>query len=372
MGESARDDKTSAPQTVTEQASSRPPDRQSDPLDDKLNIIGQGFLWIDSAAQREIEAVRRELKEADTPSWSEALIEGVIEVALTAMGARCGEVIAKKLLPKAAERLPGEFVKKIFEEGLPAGVAASKGELKDHHKNDLDAFVDSYAAGVSKLHHENQTRFTTKSRHEITSLEEAEQLLDACSDDSIKEIARAHGDACRDGWVTYIEESTFGSMATQEMRNEVNARAPGWLPAMAPSLEGAILGSAEGVLEIGAVLPTIRGNEMEGSPEVKIALLNGVNEATREEYAGRPLAEMNIPRQVRCSVEGEMPSFSLNLNQHGAEVGWRRHAQGEWLRARAQVGRPAGDPDAASSLEETGIKLLLADLVPESIRGKLI
>jgi hypothetical protein len=355
------------------QGGAAPNHRSPDPLGDTLDNVHDSFDWLSRKADHELEALRRELKEEDAPTWSEELVDGVLEVALTAAGARCGGFIVEKLMSKkSSETLPAEFVKKMFEEGLPAGIEALRVPPALAHKKQVDEFIDAQVRGVDKLYKQNQVDFNNHTRHEIASLEQASQLLDACSDDNMETAAANHVIAARDAWVTYIAQAKFGSMATQEMRDETNARVPGWMPEHEPSLEAATVGEADGVLEIEARLPDIRENRMQGTPKVRLALLNGINEATRSTYQNRPLSSMSIYRQIRCSVEGDMPDFTLNINEHSGNVGWLRYAKAEWLRARAMVGKPSSEPHDDNSLEEQGLVLLLEDLIPDEIRDKIL
>jgi len=270
MSESARDTKTPASAGQAQQATTSEHTETAE-IQAKLNVISQNFLWLRDEAGDEIETVRKQLTAKDVPSWQEQLIEGILDVALTAVGARTGAIAAEKLLHKGSEKLPGEFVKKLFEEGLPAGVTASREMVHGRHDNEVDGFVDSFKRGVTKLHHENHLQFELQQRQKVTTLEQANELFVACSEENLLRAARASGDQCRDAWVTFVEESAFGSMATQAMRDEVNARAPGFMPAQAPSLAAAAVGAAPGVLEIGAVLPEIKNNQMSGTPKVELA-----------------------------------------------------------------------------------------------------
>jgi len=197
----------------------------------------------------------------------------------------------------------------------------------------------------------------------------------------MEDAAAAAHDISRDLWVSRLAQARFGTatydgeretrtnMSTQHMRDDANRAAPGYEPEDAPSLESAVLGHAPGVLTVRAELPDITDNRMHGTPTVGIALLDGVNETIREQYKGTPLGDLKIPRQIDCVVEGDMPNFTVNLDEHGRRYGSFRHREGAWLQARALVGKPENNELGEVQREEVGLRLLLADLVPKSING---
>jgi hypothetical protein len=154
----------------------------------------------------------------------------------------------------------------------------------------------------------------------------------------------------------------------QEARDNKNRAAHHSVPARAPSVGDAALGHGAGVLTVVASVPDIAAfGVYAGRPVVKLAVLNGANETIRNEFRGRPLSELHIPRQVLVRVQGDRPNFTLNVNEAG-DVGYVEHAQGAWLRARAIVGHPNNAQLDGFSQEKRGVQMLLADLVADEIK----
>jgi hypothetical protein len=125
------------------------------------------------------------------------------------------------------------------------------------------------------------------------------------------------------------------------------------------------------VLEVVAQLPEIEDHAMKGAPQVKLAYLNGVSDPIREAYQRQPLVGSHIPRQLVCKVEGDAPSFTINLDERGqpteGEIAYKAYDQQQWLRQRATVGQPARDADVADPAE--GLDLLMHELTPDEIEG---
>ncbi len=157
---------------------------------------------------------------------------------------------------------------------------------------------------------------------------------------------------------------TTTNMSTQETRDKTNKSAPGFVPENAPELNP--MDGATGVLEVLVELPAIIGTEMEGRPEVRIAYLDGVNTALRSEYEGMALADMRIPRQITARVAGGA-NFTLNLDENG-QANHLTESQRRWLVARSVVGHPENASKDEWGKYSAGLQLLLAELVPSSIK----
>jgi hypothetical protein len=354
-------------------------------IKDALDNVVQSYHWLDQAAQQQIETLRTDLKKEDEPPWHARLGEAVLNVALAAGAAGGAEFIAAKLV-RAVFAGGKEFVKVMFEEGIGKGVEAGRGELAGHDSEAIDPFIDSQKQGVRGMHHENQTHFIDVGRHQVTTLEQATALKAACSRANIEQAAREQEDATRNAWISYLAQTTYGSvgrrsatgdlvgpsttnMATQDQRDRTNRAAPGYWPERAPDLADAVHGDAPGVLTVVARLPAISNHRMHGTPKVEMAFLNGVNETTRKHYAG-PLADSAIPRLIVAKVEGDQPNFTVNVDEKGDMTPWLDRSHSTWLRARATVGHPERVDDFTKLRE--GLALLLRELVPGTVDKKIL
>lgn len=367
---------------------------KSDPgsisISSSLEVVKHGFHWFNDAAQRRIDVLRTDLKKEDEPDWFAQLAQALLEVGLGAGAAAAGVRLAEKFAPAAGE-VGKEFVKMLFEGGIGAGVTAGRAKLaagKDD--NVVDPFIDSHKKGVEAAQIENQTRFIKVEQHQIKTVEGAEKLAAACSEDNVNAAADKQYEATRDAWVSYLAQSKFGAigrhgpvqkdsvnvgptrtnMSSEDQRARTNQGAPGFVPSDAPNLSDAVRGDAPGVLEVLAKLPAIDGDRMADKPTIEVALLNGVNGTIRKQYEGVPLGEMRIPRQVVAKVDGA-PDFTLSLDETGSH-NYLDTKQRTWLAARAVVGHPenASKDDWARSNE--GIRLLLQELVPSSIKKSIM
>ena len=125
-------------------------------------------------------------------------------------------------------------------------------------------------------------------------------------------------------------------------------------------------GGIAGVLTVQAMLPDLN-REIMAYPKVEFAFLNGVNSRIRAAYAGRPLSEVAVPRQVIANVTGGMPSFVVNVDESGRAT-HLSHEQGAWLRANRLAYNPKAQPDGPNA-ESEGLMRLLEELVPAHIDG---
>ena len=236
---------------------------------------------------------------------------------------------------------------------------------------------------------DNESRFQVHGKHALTTIDQARALANACGKGNIDLAAGRQYDASRDAWVSYLAQTKYGAvgafgtyepamgpevmsqttnMMTQPTRDAANVPAPGFIPPVAPSFADAARGHAPGVLVVMCKLPAIRDRVMEGRPTVKLALLNGVNKAIRDQYSGQSLSNIHIPRHIDADVEGA-PNFTVNLDESDAPTTLSPRER-PWLVARAMaagVAVPVGEAEHA----RLGLRLLLDDLVTGEIRKQL-
>jgi hypothetical protein len=323
--------------------------------------------------------LRRSLVEEEPPSWEQNLAVGLLRVALLAAGAASGQLIAGILM--STQGAAFEFVKTMFAEGVTQGVAAGAAAFSSQSMKEVaHHFIDSYQAGIRATQHANQTKFLLQAHSQIKTVEDATRLRDACDHDAMEIAAKHYYTSTRDAWVSLLAQSRFGSagrgraattnVMTQSMRDRTNDAAPGTVPATAPGLGHALHGAADGVLAVLADLPDIEGEHMKGAPQVTLAVLNAVPAAIRDQYEGVPLATGRIPRHITARVKGDMPDFSVTVDETGNGPSMPV-ASAAWLRARARVAHPQTDDADYPTRKDEGLGLLLKDLVPVSIRGDL-
>ena len=371
--------RTESKETSTDAKQSAGSDRD---VQKSLGKIQQGFVWFNIKAAKRIEVLQRRAKQQEEPDWFGQIAEGLLEMALGAGAAGAGAHLAHKFAHAAGEG-GREFVKVMFEEGINAGVSVGRSKLaggKDD--NVIDPFMDAQIDGIWAAQKANQDHIIDVG----DSLEPAviHALAELCSDANLTEAADKQYDATRDAWVSYLAQSKYGSvgkrgavqpgdvnvgptttnMSTQETRDKTNKSAPGFVPENAPELNP--LRGATGVLEVLAELPAINGNEMEGKPEVRLAYLDGVNRELRSEYEGVALADIKIPRQITARVAGGA-NFTLNLDENGQANHLTEH-QRRWFVSRAVVGHPENASKDEWGKYSAGLQLLLAELVPGSIK----
>ncbi len=253
--------------------------------------------------------------------------------------------------------------------------------------NAIDPFMDAQKEGVRAAQMENQTNFIKGGRHSLDPTM-ARALADLCTSANLTEAADRQYSASRDAWVSYLAQTKFGAvgkngavqkgdvnvgptttnMSTQENRDRTNKSAPGFVPERAPELNP--VRGTPGVLEVLAELPRIdAADQMDEKPAVRYATLDGVNSAIREQYEGTPLADMKIPRQVVARVAGGS-DFTLNLDEDGHANHLSQH-QRRWVVSRAVVGHPENASKDEWGKFNAGLQLLLAELVPDSIRKSI-
>ncbi|MBL9015994.1 MAG: hypothetical protein JNL83_17535 [Myxococcales bacterium] len=345
-----------------------------------------------------LDALKEHITRKDKPPWLKRVAEGLLEYAVP-LGLGAG---AKALSTYIVERRePGrspaakakadgvkELLKSVFKDGAMAGVSFAKSKLAPSPENVSDAFVDAQKDAADHGLRAAQTEFIVKGSDEVTTRAQAESLMAVfVDDDKLNAVGDHQYEASRDAWVSYLAQARFGSkdapdgkgqiadMSGQEERLKVQEQ---WLAGEAthlkppaPSPGAGAVGRSPGILTVIAELPDI-GDKLEGKPTVKAAMLNGVNEAIRDQYKGKPLAEMKIPRQVVARVNGWMPGFTINIDDAGAaNFGSLSREEAVWLRERAVVGGMSRKINE-DLLRDVGLRLLLQELVPADIVEKLV
>jgi hypothetical protein len=310
-----------------------------------------------------------------------------------------------------------EFVKSSIEQGVGKGIAAGRAVLDgDTKQSAIDGFILSQRAAVIDLYKEDASQFNHVGRPKYKTAAAALALEEA-SNEEYKHAPQIHYDTARDAWVSYLAQQSFGvkqspgegaatDMSSQAERDAAWAKSPAATdparraisavvhvgavgagapvaaakalpsPAAAPSLRDAILDSSkEGVLFVKAKLPEITGKldrtsqtvtrQMFGEPHVKLAVLHGVNNAIRDQYAKKSLASIAIPRQIACEVEGDA-DFTVSVDERGEPTAFGQNVH--WLRARAGVGKYMDHETEGSPRD--GLRLLLDELAVDDVIGK--
>jgi hypothetical protein len=373
--------------------------------------VEHSFHWFSDAARDKLEKLRANLKKEDAPRWSEQLATGLLEGAITAGAGAAGKFLASKAVGAGSETVKG-VVGGLFTSGIQAGVNAGKAKFAEASNADaIDRFIEGQKEGVWTRQLESQNAFIDHGQDSVQTVDEAESLARACSENNVKLAAEKQYEASRDAWVGYLAQAKFGAVSpkygpvgagetmapwgdlgitTTNMSNEEQRtwdrknRSPLSAPKDAPALADAVTGDAPGVLEVIADLPSIEkvneldydnfpGTktrfEMHGSPEVRVAFLNGVNETIRKQYQDARLGELKIPRQIVAKVSGA-PDFTLNLDEQGKLAFKPRSIK--WLAARAKVEKPERAKYGDEENHVSGIELLLNDLITKEITKKIL
>lgn len=389
-----------------------PEDRQL--RENSLNIVAADFLWIADNTGPMIDKLKNDLEEENTPSWSEKLLGAVLDVALLAGAAGFAELMVSKyveeLLVKAVEKKGitenmkeggHEFIKSFVEQGTGKGIQTGRDALQGgSDKNVIEKFILSQRLGVIDMYKENHDHFIHIGRSLIKTAEEA-KALEIAMQETYQKAPQIQYERVRDAWVAYLAQQKFGTtstraasgqetvttdMSNQERRDRTTHFDYGHgydmkdyggedqNPDQAPDLQNAILRKSHdaGVLYVSAQLPEIKEmpwrpdvKYMAGKPTVKLAVLNGVNDKIRDQYKGKALSELHIPRQIVAKVEGDTPDFILNLDENGEFYAYKQKV--DWLRDRAMVTNPAAISKPTWP-ENDGIKLLLQELVVDEIK----
>ncbi len=339
---------------------------------DALEIVKDSFVWFGEAATAHIDEMGSQIRKKDAPSLMEGLIESLVDAALGAGAAAAGE-----RLFLAVERIVGagavrhEFVKGLFEEGAKAGIAKGKSALAAETSSEaVDKFLLSQKEGALEVGQASQANFTDTDRYKVATDGDALALRKACVGGAMRQAGEAQAAACRDAWLAYLAQARFGKNASDGATNMMDASerktnmawATKSIPTRAPALADTIQGNVPGVLVVKASLPAIDPTHARGDkPEVEYAVINGVNEELRAAYAGQPLSQSHIPRQIVAKVAGDLPGFTLNINEAGHVQGIDERA---WLMAR---GAHVQNEARGETSFMKGVEALLAELHPSHI-----
>lgn len=369
-----------------------------DQIRDSLDVVQGNFHWISEKVGPRIQELKSDLLEEDKPSWSEFLVESLVDVALLAGAASFGELMAAKYVAEFLKEAVKnktvtenvaeaghEFAKALIEQGTGKGIETGRKAASGGNDKDLiPKFISSQSEGATDMYKADHDHFVHVGRHLIKTVEEAKALEEA-SNQLYEAAPEIQYKQARDAWVSYLAQKKFGQygkhtdMSPPWRRNQSDDANVFGSPA--PDMGTAFMHGSrdQGVLYVTAELPEIKSDfnfgmetdkrHMNGKPEVKLAILNGVNDKIREQYRNQHLSQIHIPRQIVAKVEGATPNFTVDLDETGQSF---NHEKGitstlgqeptAWLMDRARVA------DAATPSNENGLKLLLNDLVTEEIK----
>lgn len=380
-----------------------------------LDVVQANFLWMAHNVSPHIQQLHTDLLKEDAPGWSEVLLGTLVDVALAAGGAGFGQLLAVKyvdtLLEKAIKAKPSregahELAKSFIEQGMGKGIEGGRKALQGGGKQDVvERFVLSQHDAADQMYKANHDAFVHTGRSKIKTVAEA-QALEQSSNEEFQKAPEIQYRAARDAWVTYLAQQKFGvnekidkndksgvtrtTDMTNQARRSKELESPngrnhtyktyggkGENPEHAPNdFEASYYGKDEGVLFVAAKLPAITATinvppepsiiHMDGKPEVAKAYLNGVNGTIRDSYQGASLADVKIPRQIVAQVEGDTPSFTINLDETGDM--FSAGEKTDWLGYRAAVEDPRKPYERSSANTAKGLHLLLQELVLGDIK----
>lgn len=236
--------------------------------------------------------------------------------------------------------------------------------LGNSRSPDPGQFIAAQEVAVTDLYVEAQKDYNHRGRHEIKTVAEASALEAAVDSGHLKVVARAHYETSRDRYLSCLAQQTAGvaadgqatNMAPQSQRHDETR---------APSVGGSMLGLDRGFLNVMILLH----DDVTRKPSAWDAVLNGVNETIREQYKGVSLATVKIPMQLICSVRGDMPDFTVNVDEN-ANMFIEGADAATWLEARARASAPSAATLPKQQQQQIGLELLLQDTQIASIRGK--
>lgn len=335
---------------VPEVACTAAPD---DPCKDSKDTVANAFSFMQGFVSVELDKLARELKTVDKPSWQEALLEHCLDVALAVGGARVGEFIVERVGHEFTEhaKAAAEFIKKSLEEGAPKGTKAGMAKLEGKSVPNVDEFVDAQKVGVMAMYQNAAASFISSGRHELQTSRDATALSRSLDSPHLISAARRQHDASRDAYLACLAQQTLG--ATKDGTTAMDGHGASGHEA---SVSGAMLGIDTGIL----VAQVLAYDDVKREPGVWGSYLNGVNDVIREQYEDRPLSTIRIPRQLICSVRGDMQDFVVNVDETGAmELVW---GDGVWLEARARATNPGLAMKPRVEQRRIGLELLLDDL----------
>jgi hypothetical protein len=302
-------------------------------------------------AMIELGRLKSDLSKADKPNWVDELLEKVLDISLTVGGERVGEYLAERLVSHEAKAI-GAMVKKACEEAAPAGVSLARESLGAGAKPDPAEFIAAQQMGVIAMYQEAQRKFIESGQDAIASTTEARHLVAALQPKHLIEAAGHHYQASRDEYVATLAKQTLGTTTDGTTDMSPGEHEQGH----ATDSNLIAIGMDRGVLEADVMLH----DDVTQEPTAYRAVLNGVNETIRKQYEHVPLASVKVPRLLVCSVRGDMPDFTVTVDEAGAMHLVR--GSGEWLAARARAERPEAITASRQEQQRIGLELLLRDL----------
>jgi hypothetical protein len=336
-----------------------------DPCKDSKDVIAGSFAFMQGYAIAELDKLAADLKKVDKPNWQEALLEQFFDIALLTGGALAGEYIVEHLGKAIAEegKVVAQFIKKSLEEGAPKGVKAALQKLGGETNPDIDEFITAQKMGVTAMYQNAATTFLEKGRYQLANTREATALKESLSPVHLMGAAKKQYFASLDAYLCCLAKQTLGTTkaGTTNMTPQ-SERAPD-AAGHAPDLDTAMIGLDKGVL----TAMVLAYDDVTRAPGVWDSCLHGVNEAILEKYENVPLSMVRIPRQLICSVRGDMSDFTVNIDEAGAMH--LAQGDGDWLEARGRSLRPDVSRQTKPEQRRIGVDLLLADLKIEKIGG---
>jgi hypothetical protein len=342
-----------------------------DPCKDSSDTVHDSFNWLKEYASLELRQLSSDLAKADKPDWTRELLKSLVSISFTgaveAVADKIGEKVAEKLVATSAKSA-AELTTKAFagalKKGVEKGVDKAVDLLGDSQSPDPAEFIAAQETAVTDLYVEAQKDYNHRGRHEIRTTTEASALEAAVDSDHLKVVARAHYEMSRDNYLSCLAQRTAGvaadghstNMAPQSQRHDESR---------APSVSGSILGLDRGILSVRILLH----DDVTRRPSAWDAVLNGVNDTIREEYKGVSLATVKIPMQLICSVRGDMPDFTVNIDEN-ANMFIENKDAATWLEARARATAASAATLPAEQQQQLGLELLLEDTQLTSIRGR--
>jgi hypothetical protein len=367
-------------------------------LQDELEMVQGGFLWLSTAVGNKLEQLRRHVTTPDQPTWNEKAADGLLNVALEVGAAMTGQWIAAKVTnsvvaslgddtDREAVKKAQETAKSLFEKGIKHGFSAGKSLMASTPSVEAShRFVDGQKTGVAASLQDSQSHFIRVTRHQLTSRAEANALAKACEQKNLSKAAEFQYAASRDAYVAFLAQSKYGTvraapgaaattnLANQETRDKANAGTGPMIPfyspervapPKAPEANDAVSGKAPGILTVVADLPLIVRGQQAGKPSVSVAILNDVPRAVASQYEGKSLAELRIPRLVRARVI-PVDGFVLNIDEAGTLQASDNKGRA-WLRANGERLGGANDEKSEQAIQR-GLADLLEALHIDSIK----
>ena len=357
-----------------------PPISPETKLADAKDVVTWAFIWMSQDVEERLGELEADLRATDSPSFGEQLLRAAFRTALSAATAGASEFLAGLVV--GASDAMRELIKSAIENGVGEAIELGADAFRGSHEP-LTAFIAAQRTAARHLYQRAQTRWLREGRHHVRTQAHADALAAALTKSRVQAAAEFHYTASLDAWLSYLAQARFGAHHAKVMDEDYNLVEVGPSTNLAseeererhdvdtdaPDLVAGFMGVADGVLTAEAKLPAIHmiANTgyygMIGAPEIGRAYLNGVNSIVRKQYRNRPLSDMNIPRVVSCEV-ADGQTFTIRVNEKGINF---HRGETPWLRARALAGRPYNMGKSLVELEQIGLDLLLADLVPTKI-----